>query len=154
MAKKPTAKNKKSIANVIRDILAKLLSIYVRKGKTIDFEKALKYPLCDIPLSLENADGTMRKTNKRKLVKIILLRMETEPLPNFLKQKTAFIVDVMALIRTMSNLPYTFEILAWKFLSYIPKCYYRVDFVADCYFKSSIKDAERSKRSNINKDNR
>ena len=105
MAKKPTAKNKNSIIDVIRDILAKLLSIYVRKREKIDFEKALKYPLGDIMLSLENADGTMRKTNKRKLVKIILSRMETEPLPNFPKQKTAFIIDVMALIRTMSNLP-------------------------------------------------
>ena len=58
----------------------------------------------------------------------------------------------MALLRTMSNLPYTLEMLAWKFLSYIPKGYYRVDLVADCYFKNSMKDAERSKRSNIKED--
>jgi hypothetical protein len=57
----------------------------------------------------------------------------------------------MALIRTMSNLPDTFEKLAWKFLSYIPKGYYRVDLVADCYFESSIKDAERSKRGTSRK---
>ena len=135
MAKKPTAKNKRRVFNVNRDILAKLLSISVRKGKTIDFEKALKYPLGDIPLSLANADGTMRKTNKRKLAKIILSRMETEPLPNFQKQKTAFIVYVMALIRTISNLPDTFERLAWKFHSYIPKGHYHVYLVADYYFK-------------------
>ena len=118
MANKPTAKNKKSVVDVNRDILAKLSKISARKGKTIiDFEKALKYPLGDIPLSLANADGTTRKTNKRKHA----------------KQKTAFIVDVMALLRTMSNLPDTFERLSWKFLSYIPKSYYRVDLVADCY---------------------
>ena len=112
-------------------------NLSVIKGKTIiDFEKALKYPLGDIPLSLANADGTMVKTNKRKLA----------------KQKTTFIVDVMALLHTMSNLPYTLEMLAWKFLSYIPKGYYRVDLVADCYFKNSMKDAERSKRSNIKED--
>ena len=104
----------------------------------IDFEKALKYPLGDIPLSLANADGTMRKTNKRKHA----------------KQKTAFIVDGMALLRTMSNLPDTFERLSQKFLSYIPKGYYRVDLVADCYSKSSMKYAKRSKRSNIKEDNR
>ena len=101
MAKKRTAKNKKSIVDVTCDILAKLLAIYARKGKIIDFEKALKYPLGDIPLTLENPDGTMMKTNKGQLFKIIFSRMETEPLPNFPKQKTAFIVDVMALIRTM-----------------------------------------------------
>ena len=83
-------------------------------------------------------NGTMRKTNKRKLA----------------KQKTTFIVDVMALLRTMSNLPYTLEMLAWKFLFYIPKGYYHVDLVADCYFRSSMKDAERSKRSNTKEDNR
>ena len=154
MAKKPTAKNKKSVVDVNRDILAKLLSISVRKWKTIDFEKALKYPLGDIPLSLENADGTMRKTNKRKPAKHILSSMETEPLPNFPKQETAFIVDVLSLKRKMSNLPDIFERLAWKFLSYIPKGYYRVDLVAYCYFKSSINDAERSNRSNIKEDNR
>ena len=76
MAKKPTAKNKKSIIDVIRDILAKLLSTYVRKREKIDFEKALKCLLGDIMLSLENADSTMRKTNKRKLVKNISSRME------------------------------------------------------------------------------
>ena len=49
----------------------------------------MKYPLGAIPLSMANVDGTTRKTNKRKLGKIILLRMETEPLPNLPKQKTA-----------------------------------------------------------------
>ena len=57
MANKPTAKNKKSVIDVNRDILAKLSKISVIKGKTIiDFEKALKYPLGDIPLSLANAE--------------------------------------------------------------------------------------------------
>ena len=74
MAKKLTVKYKKSV-DVNRDIVAKLLPISVTEGKTIDFEKALKYPLGTIPLSMANADGTTRKTNKRKLGKIILLRM-------------------------------------------------------------------------------
>ena len=79
MANKPTAKNKKRVVDVNRDILAKLSKISATKGKTIiDFEKALKYPLGDIPLSLANADGTTSKTNKRKHA----------------KQKTAFIVDL------------------------------------------------------------
>ena len=36
----------------------------------------------------------------------------------------------------------TFERLAWKVLSLVPKGYHRVDLVADCYFETSIKDAE------------
>ena len=137
MANKQAAKNKKSTVDVNHDILTKLSKISVRKGKTIiDFEKALKYPLGDIPLSLANADGTTR-INKREIA----------------KQKTAFIVDVMALLRMMSNLSDTYERLAWKFHSYIPKGYYCVDLVADFCFKSSMKDAERYKRSNIKEDN-
>ena len=50
-----------------------------------------------------------------------------------------------------SNLPETFERLAWKFISYIPKGYHRVDLLADCYFKNLIKDAERSKRGTSKK---
>ena len=47
MAKKPTAENKKSVVDVNRDVLAKLLSISVRKVEIIVFEKALKYPFGD-----------------------------------------------------------------------------------------------------------
>ena len=62
MAKKTATSNNKSIeAN--RDILGRLLSISFKESKTIDFVKVLHYPLCEVPLSLANADGTMRTTN-------------------------------------------------------------------------------------------
>ena len=71
MAKKTTTSNNKSI-EVNRDILGRLLSISSKESKTIDFVKALHYPLCEVPLSLVNADGTTRKTNKTKLANIII----------------------------------------------------------------------------------
>ena len=149
-AHEPRTTQKKSV-DVNRDILAKLLSMSCKKGKTIDFEKALKYPLGDVPLSLCNGDGSTRKTNKSKLAQIIISRMDTSTTPDVQKERTAYIVDVMVLIRMLSGLPDTFERLAWKMLSCIPKGYYHVDLVADCYFKNSIKDAERSKRGKSGK---
>ena len=62
------------------------------------------------------------------------------------KELTAYIVDFMALIRTITKIPDTFQRLAWKMVSYIPKGYGRIDFVADCYFENSIKASEQLKR--------
>ena len=62
--KKTVLKNKKSVeAN--RDMLAKLLAICIKQERKIDFQKALTYPLAEVPLALCNADGSMRKTNKK-----------------------------------------------------------------------------------------
>ena len=147
--KKTVLSNKKSI-DVNRDILAKLLSISIKQEKKIDFEKALTHPLSEVPLSLCNADGSMRKTNKSKLAKNILSRIIEES-SDFNKIHTAFIVDFMALVRTMSQLPETFEELALKLVQHIPKGYHRIDLVADCYLSNSIKDAERAKRGQSTK---
>ena len=146
-AKKTTTSNNKSI-EVNRDILGRLLFISLKESKTIDFVKALHYPLCKVPLSLTNADGTMRKTNKSKLAKIIISKTFTKDIS---KQQTAYIIDVMAYIRTMVNLPDTYERLAWQFLSGILKGFSRIDLVADSYFNNSIKDAERIKRGTSKK---
>ena len=71
MAKKTTTSNNKSI-KVNTDILGRLLFTSLKESKTIDFVKALHYPLCEVPLSLTNKDGTRRKTNKSKLANIII----------------------------------------------------------------------------------
>ena len=90
----------------------------------------------------------MRKTNKSKLANIIISNTFTTDIS---KQQTAYIVDAMAYIRTMVNLPDTYERLAWQFLSGIPKGFSRIDLVADSYFNNSIKDAERIKRGTSKK---
>ena len=62
--KKTVLKNKKSVeAN--RDMLAKLLAICIKQERKTDFQKALTYPLAEVPLALCNADGSMRKTNRK-----------------------------------------------------------------------------------------
>ena len=57
----------------------------------------------------------------------------------------------MALVRTISQLLETYEELALKLIQHIPKCYRRIDIVADCYLSNSIKDAERAKHGQSTK---
>lgn len=140
----------KNAAEVNRDILARLLYLSSKASKVIDFEKALTYPLSDVPLSLCNADGSMRKTSKSKLANKILSQ-SNEQTHAVEKEHTVYIVDLMALVRVISEIPETFEDLALKVISTIPKGYRRIDIVADCYWENSIKDAERAKRGTATK---
>ena len=62
------------------------------------------------------------------------------------KSHSIFVVDLMAVIRTLSNIPETYEKLTWKLLETFPKGYNRIDIVADTYQENSIKQGERSSR--------
>ena len=78
----------------------------------VNFEHALRYPLCAVPLSLANADGSRRVTAKSKLMEIIKERWKfpllhpRESLP-IKKSVAAYIVDCMACIRIMTEIPET-----------------------------------------------
>ena len=134
-----------------RNVLASLLSLSAKTGQVIDFEKALTYPLSSVPLSLANPDGTRRTTAKSKLQGIILDHCskpvghpkETSPDKS---NVSAFLIDMMAVIRTLTEIPENYEELTWKFMKTLPRNYYRVDIVADTYQETSIKTAERNKR--------
>lgn len=59
---------------------------------------------------------------------------------------SAFIVDMMASVRSITLVPETYEDLTWKFLQQLPSGYSRVDIVADTYQEVSLKSAERNVR--------
>ena len=120
-------------------------------AKAIIFVNARKYPLSPIPLSIRNADGTKRKTNKSTLQKIILKHSSNNVVPEIIRENTAYIVDLMATIRTMTEIPETFEGLAWQLIKLLPSCYKRVDIVADTYQENSIKSMERKDRGDASK---
>ena len=116
--------------------------------------KPYKYPSPPVPLSLANADGTIRKNEKSALMKILFENSTLDP-TNTLDSTSrlpangsiaAYVVDLMALIRTFKTYPDTFEALALKVFSSIPKGYRRVDIVADAYLPQSIKSVERDRR--------
>ena len=62
------------------------------------------------------------------------------------KQNSAFIIDLMALIRTVSPIPSTYGQLVRKLVDYLPKGYRRVDIIADTYRECSLKSNEQHSR--------
>ena len=55
-----------------------------------------------------------------------------------------YIVDLMALVRTMTKIPETYEELAIQLFNMIPSGYRRVDTVVDSHIENSIKEAKRT----------
>lgn len=104
---------------VNRNIIATLLSHSARSKKVIDFESALKYPLSATPLSIAIGDGSRRETSKSKLMNVIKPVDVVEPAVPSKETVSDFIVDLMALVRTQSAVPRTFEEFFWKRLPVI-----------------------------------
>ena len=125
---KVVIKNKSNvkIVEVNRNFLATLLCYNMETGKAINFANALKYPLSPVPSSIGNTDGTKRKTNKSTLQKIILKHSSNNVVPEIVRENTAYIVDLMATIRTMKEIPETFEGLAWQLIKLFLSGYRRL----------------------------
>lgn len=126
-----------------RDILGILAARSTEVEKPIDFKTALSFPLAPVPLSLASSDGMRRKTVKSKL-------METLEIPSSDSVPTdpnmIFILDVIAQIRAMVNVPETFRLLTRRLLKDIPSRYETVYLACDRYDTTSIKSAEQSLR--------
>ena len=142
---------KTKVVEFNRNIVGTLLAYSARNEKMIDFEKALEYPLCSIPLSLANLDGSPRSTTKSKLLGVITQKCEL-PLqhPREIQPPKdsvgAFVVDFMAIVRTITEIPDTYEDLAWKLVKMLPLGYSRIDIVCDTHQEKSLKSYERNKR--------
>lgn len=139
---------------VNRNILAKLLAYSAKAERAIDFEKALEYPLCPVPLSLANPDGSRRMTSKSQLTQILLSYCDKSPEDSRLPCETsssAYLVDLLALIRTISGCFETYRHLAAAIVDMLPTGYARIDIVADTYRDNSLKDTERTKRGTSSK---
>ena len=100
-------------------LIEKLLATSTKHGRIVDFKKALEYPLTPVPLSLGNADGTRRTTQKSALMDILLENnsrdtMDHESILPAKEHTLAYVVDLMALIRTFTSYPDTYEGLAKK----------------------------------------
>ena len=145
-----------STVRVNRDIVASLLTFSAKYDKPIDWSSALSYSLSPIPLSISTADGARRETSKSKLLDLILKEGEvvlTDPKneTSFITNRSTFIIGLMAVLRTMVQIPDTYEELTWKLLATFQKCYLRVDIVADTYRHVSIKSGEREMRGSSSK---
>ena len=133
---------------VNRNVTGTLLALSARSERLIDFQKALSYPLCPVPLNLANPDGSRRTTQKSKLSNVIYENSVVLECGDLLRKTDviAYLVDLMALIRTQNRTAATYEELALQLFMAIPPGYKRIDIVADTYRDASIKDPGRSKR--------
>ena len=118
------------------------------KFNNLNFNYVLSFPLSPVPLSLANYDGTLPKTDKSAMGCFIEKNIEDV---NNSNSSTVWIIDAMALIQRLKNIPPTFDKLSVTVLKSVIATETRhsctkVDFVADRYPDMSIKNAEREKR--------
>ena len=104
----------------------------------------LKHSLGPLPWSLAAVDGSYVKTTKSKLAELIEKgELEGEP------DAAVWILDAMAILQALTDVPPTFSDLADQDFSVIMHTGLNAaltDFVADQYPKVSIKRSERLKR--------
>ena len=144
--------NRERTVEVNLNVLGLLVRLSLCRGQPVDVKNALRYPLSPIPLSIATPDGERHEATKSKLMDVILKKTRNPPKPAksviaMKKQKPpALVVDLIAVMRTMTELPQTYYKFTWKFLGSLPKGYKHVDLVADTYREISIKNGERQKR--------
>lgn len=148
-ARKKTSVNKDGktvILKADRNLFARLLVI--GQSRKMDLRELLVHELGPLPWSLASFDGSLAKTNKAVLSKLIEDGVESQQhLP---EQVSAVIIDAMALLQTLVKIPDRFsdlaEMVLKRMLNQAGEAS-RIDFVGDQYPNVSIKNIEREKRS-------
>ena len=140
-----TAGDRNFIIRADRSLLARLLVI--GQSRQMDLKDLLSHELGPLPWSLASSDGSLAKTNKAILSK--LLENGVECLPTLPDLTTAVIIDAMAMLQTLVRIPDRFSELADMVMTRIlieAGEAARIDFVGDQYPANSIKNTERNKR--------
>ena len=142
--KKVKCKEKEIVLKADRNLFGHI--IVVAQTRKLEMKTVLSYPLGPIPWALTNADGSLRKTDKAKLLNDIAQNI---PVVEVFTEKSACIVDGMSIVQKLDGNQKTFGDIAKTVLKIViregDKCD-RVDVVFDVYREGSIKDAERVNR--------
>ena len=75
----------------------------VSKIRDIDFKDVLSYELSSVPLSLSTLDGSLRKPNKTVLLHELGIERETITEFQQFQGQTATILDLMALVQSLTK---------------------------------------------------
>ena len=106
----------------------------------IDMKMTMSYHLGPVSWTLATADGSPVKSDKAKLLHNLEGTIEASEKP--VQEDTVYIYDGHALLQAMTAIPDTFEEVAERVFTLLPKTQ-RVDFVTDSYYEHSIKAFER-----------
>lgn len=135
------------------DLLARI--IVMGQSTSLDMKSVMTFSLNAFPPAIANIDGSLVKTNKATLVHAILDMVDKNANFNDLPCNNTLILDGMAILQQIQNIPNTFGELAIDVIKYIVnlsinyKCK-NVHFVTDNYPSISIKNSERERRSDGN----
>ena len=128
--------------------------IVVAQMRKIDLKNILSQELTAVPLSIARPDGTMNKSVKSQLLKELeTVQKGQKEAPLATEQNVAYILDGMAVLHMLRDIPKTFGVLAATFFekasaSFAQPNVSRVDVVFDIYSNEndSIKAFEHSDR--------
>lgn len=135
----------KVVLKADRNLFARM--IVMAQSRLLNIREVLTYELGPLPWSLATADGSPCKTQKSTLLNI--LERGHEPADD-VPLNTAFIVDAMAVLQSLSSPAATFGGVAEQIFHVLaanlrgPGA--RVDFVIDQYQAQTIKASERQRR--------
>ena len=109
----------------------------------------LRYLLSPTPSSLASPDGLPLKTNNAQLLSVIEKQefVVTEDISKM--QGTVHVIDGMAFLHSLTDMPNTFGELAKKVLHTLPQRA-PVHFITDTYKPDSVKSLERDRRGRTN----
>ena len=150
-------KGKEVVLKSDRDLFARL--VIIGKRRQVDLCNMMTYSLGPLPLPIAKADGSLMKTNKAKLLHMLEdLHMPTAPeegrtrVPPQPPKGGIWIVDAMALLQMMKNIPKTFGEVAMRVFKQLMNLTLEtqtksIHFVTDTYPDVSIKNAERTRRA-------
>ena len=104
-------KHVQATVEVNRNILGWLLACSISKERATNIPDALTYP---ISLSLATGYGNRRETSKSKLIALLVLKValkdpETDNSVKEIKENATFVIDLIAVIRVMTNLTSTYS---------------------------------------------
>ena len=119
-------------------------SLSLSLKQRIDMGEVLKYPLTQVPLSLTNFNGSIKKILKAKLLKELESRVASVKPASI----DVMIIDAMFFFNLLVDSPSTFGSIARYILGCICSTTSReIHFVFDKIIHPSIKDCERDARS-------
>lgn len=125
-----------------RDLFGRLLGISLENS--IDVAKILSYPLTPVLLSLCHIDGTICKTDKSALLKVLESKIIEQSSPAHVDVQ---IFDGFFILHLMREIPLTFGNISKKILQMFTRCAARTVIITfDEYWSPSIKDNEHSLR--------
>lgn len=142
-------KHVQATVEVNQNILRSLLAFSISNERVIDLAVALTYPLSTTPLSFVTDDGYERQTSKSKLTGVLTVRValkdsKADGCVKNIKENTTSIIDLIATIHAMTNLPETYEEFFWNFVSTLPRGPKQFNIVAHTHRENSIKGGEKS----------